>query len=232
MARKATFEDLEQRIRVLDEECAKGKQAAEGLVKERDFTSAILDTAGALVVVLDREGRITRFNRACEQVTGYSAAAVSGRVFWEFLVPPEELQGVMHTWKALQAGNFPNQHENRWVAKNGSRRIISWTNTAVVDPRGEVAHIIATGIDISERKQVEDALQRERHALGERVRELGCLYRFFELIAKPGISFEGILQGTTDLLPSGWSLYNYEAYYGVAWIKARNCPFIFETPKE
>jgi PAS domain S-box-containing protein len=159
MARKATFEDLEQRIRVLEEECAKGKQAAEGLVKERDYTSAILDTAGALVVVLDREGRITRFNRACEQVTGYSAAAVSGRVFWEFLVQPEELQGVMQTWKALQAGNFPNQHENRWVAKNGSRRIISWTNTAVVDPRGEVEHIIATGIDITERNQAEEELQ-------------------------------------------------------------------------
>jgi len=80
MTRKPTYKELEQRIRVLEEECVKGKHTAEGLVKERDFTSAILDTAGALVVVLDREGRITRFNRACEQVTGYSAAAEMKRI--------------------------------------------------------------------------------------------------------------------------------------------------------
>ena len=41
------------------------------LRKERDFISAVLSTAGALVVVLDRQGRIVRFNRACEKLTGY-----------------------------------------------------------------------------------------------------------------------------------------------------------------
>jgi len=46
--------------------------AQEAVRKERDFSTAVLDTAGALVVVLDREGRITRFNRACEAMTGYS----------------------------------------------------------------------------------------------------------------------------------------------------------------
>ena len=50
------------------------KQAEGALQQERNLLSAILDTVGALVIVLDREGRIIRFNRACEQLTGYASA--------------------------------------------------------------------------------------------------------------------------------------------------------------
>jgi PAS domain S-box-containing protein len=48
------------------------KQAEAALQEERNVLSAILDTVGALVVVLDAEGRIARFNRACELTTGYA----------------------------------------------------------------------------------------------------------------------------------------------------------------
>ena len=54
------------------------KQAQEALQEERNVVSAIFDTVGALVVVLDREGRIVRFNRACEQMTGYSVEESAG----------------------------------------------------------------------------------------------------------------------------------------------------------
>jgi PAS domain S-box-containing protein len=45
------------------------KQVEEELQQERNVVSAILHTVGSLVVVLDPQGRIVRFNRACEQVT-------------------------------------------------------------------------------------------------------------------------------------------------------------------
>ena len=54
------------------------KRAEQALQKERDFIDAVLETAGALVVVLDREGRMLRFNRACEQTTSYSSEEVMG----------------------------------------------------------------------------------------------------------------------------------------------------------
>jgi PAS domain-containing protein len=53
-------------------------------------------------------------------------------------------------------------------------------------------------------KHAEEELQAERHKLGERVKELKCLYDLTELIEKPGISLEGILQGTADILYQGW----------------------------
>src|SRR5580693_4554809 len=44
------------------------KQTQEELQEERNVVSAIFDTVGALIIVLDREGRIVRFNRACEHM--------------------------------------------------------------------------------------------------------------------------------------------------------------------
>ena len=140
------------------------RQIDEALRKERDFVSAVLDTAGALVIVLDSQGRITRFNRACEEITGYSATEVLGRVLWEFLVPPEELPGVRETWEALKAGDFPNTHENHWLARDRSRRLIAWSNTALTGEAGDLQYIIGTGVDITDHRQAEEALLRAKES--------------------------------------------------------------------
>ena len=59
-------------------------RAEAALKAERDFSAAVVDTAGSLVMVLDPQRRIQRFNRACERLTGRTEAEVLG------LVPSEE----------------------------------------------------------------------------------------------------------------------------------------------
>jgi len=69
--------------------------AQRALKQERDFVTAVLETAGALVVVLDRQGQYHTLQRAaCEKLTGYTSAEVLGAVFYEFLIPAEEMPGV------------------------------------------------------------------------------------------------------------------------------------------
>lgn len=60
------------------------KDTERALQQERNVVSAILETVGALVTVLDPEGRIVRFNRACELTTGYSLGEVCGKHIWDF----------------------------------------------------------------------------------------------------------------------------------------------------
>ncbi len=79
-------------IQVVLRDISQRKRAEQTLQKERDFIDAVLETAGALVVVLDREGRILRFNRACEQTTGYSSEDVLGRHVWDLFVIPDEVE--------------------------------------------------------------------------------------------------------------------------------------------
>lgn len=138
------------------------RRAEDELRKERNFVNAVLNTAGALVTVLDSEGRIVRFNRTCERVTGYTFDEVTGKPFWEFLLLPEEVEPVRKIFDELRAGNFPSQYENYWIAKDGSRRLIAWSNTAIVNEEDAVEFVIATGIDITERKEAEEKLRLYR----------------------------------------------------------------------
>lgn len=142
----------------------KRKQAQDELKKERDFSSAVIETVASLVVVLDRQGRIVHFNRACEQLTGYTLAEVEGKLFWDLFITPDEAAPVKATFARLLAGEFPNKHENHWLTKDGQQRLISWDNTALFDARGEPEYIIGTGLDITERQRVEVAL-REGHSV-------------------------------------------------------------------
>ncbi len=58
--------------------------------------------------------------------------------------------------------------------------------------------------EIDERRQAEDALKKKTHDLGERVKELNCLYSISNLVETPGISLEEIIQGVADLIPPTW----------------------------
>jgi two-component system cell cycle sensor histidine kinase/response regulator CckA len=137
----------------------------EVLRRERDWASAVLDTAACLVVVLDNRGRIIGFNHACEAAVGRSFEEVHGLPIWDILLAPEEVAGVRQVFDDLRAGRFPNQYENRWITRDGSSRLIAWSNTALVDRRGNVEFIIATGTDVTAHRRAEDELRRANHML-------------------------------------------------------------------
>ncbi len=145
------------------------RQAEIALREERNFVSAVLTTIGALVIVLDRTGKIVRFNRACEVATGYTFTEVEGRSIWELFLVPEETQRVKKVFDELSAGSFPNRHTNHWVTKQGSLRLIDWSNTSILDAHGVPQYVIGTGIDITEQRAVEEALiqAQKMHELGQ-----------------------------------------------------------------
>jgi len=110
--------------------------------------------------LLDPDGRIVRFNAACEQATGYTAAEVEGRRIWDVLTPPEDrplLQGVL---AALNNGTDCVEHEGHWLCKDGGRRCIAWACTRVCDRSGRLSRIIATGLDLTELRRLEDGARQ------------------------------------------------------------------------
>jgi diguanylate cyclase (GGDEF)-like protein/PAS domain S-box-containing protein len=128
-------------------------------VEERRFSDAVLEIAGALVCVFDGEGRILRFNRACELLTGYSFEEVRGRPFYEFLVPPAEIEAVRDDLARLRPGQPPTQNENNWITRDGRLRLIAWSDVCFFDDEGRATHLISTGIDVTEERRADDALR-------------------------------------------------------------------------
>jgi PAS domain S-box-containing protein len=121
-------------------------------------------------------------NRAGRQLTGYTNEEMEGRRLWDLLLIPEEVEEVRAVFDHLRAGHFPNTAENYWVAKDGRRRLIAWSNAALLDAAGAVEYVIGTGIDITERKQAEEALRLTQFSVdhaAEGVFWLGRDARFF-----------------------------------------------------
>ncbi|MCP4249336.1 MAG: PAS domain S-box protein [bacterium] len=129
------------------------------LQQERDLITAILDTSGALVIVLDTEGRVARFNSACERCTGYTFEELRNTHFWERLLVPEAVEQAKQVFEDLRSSRFPTTFENFWVTKSGERRRIAWTSSAIVGKSGALEFVVATGIDITTRRQAEEALE-------------------------------------------------------------------------
>jgi len=146
---QAIFRDITER-----------KHAEQELARERQFSNAVIQTAGALIVVLDTQGRIVQFNRACEEATGLSIKEMKGRSSWEVLIPPEEREAVQRAFQDLTEETDLSTCENNWLTKDGKKRLISWTNSRVLDDSGQVQWVIATGIDVTEQRQLEEQLRR------------------------------------------------------------------------
>jgi PAS domain S-box-containing protein len=131
------------------------KRTEEALQEERNVVSAILDTVGALVVVLDPEGRIIRFNRTCEQMSGYSFAEVQGKAIWDLFLIAADAERFQSSFRKTRAEQRPQEYESSWVSRDGSQRIIAWSTTVLPGANEAASFVIASGIDITERKRAE-----------------------------------------------------------------------------
>jgi PAS domain S-box-containing protein len=147
------------------------KETERALQEERNVLSALLDTVGALVVVLDPAGRIIRFNRACELVSGYDFAEVEGRYVWDLFMQAEDAGELKTLLKNISSSDVAREYESQWIVRDGSQRLISWSSTALPGLEPKPAYIIATGIDITERKHLEKRIlevsAREQRRIGQ-----------------------------------------------------------------
>lgn len=148
-ALRSLNETLEQRV--LDRTYEIEQQSA--------FIEAIIDTAEALIFVIDSHGRFVRFNGACERLTGYRFEELRDQPFWAHVVPPERSETVQRQYEnQTSPDQLPRTLEVEWLTRDGQRRLIAWNNATLTDEAGRLQYMIGTGIDITERKRAELAL--------------------------------------------------------------------------
>jgi len=131
------------------------KDTEAALQQQSDFLSTILDTVGALVIVLDLQGRIVRFNRACEEMTGYRYEEVREQYVWDLFLPFEAIEEFREWFREIPVRRGRQTDERSWIAKDGSERTIAWTTTTMPGPNAESTFVIASGVEITDRKRAE-----------------------------------------------------------------------------
>lgn len=154
----AQLEAYADNLQAMVEEATAELQASrEQLRRQHDFVEAVIEEAAVLVIVVTPDGFIVRFNAACERVSGYLAEEAVGRSFIELLIPREDQERTRVELARTVAGELV-EYENWWLTKLGELRRISWRFANLHDDTGATTFIVATGMDVTEQRRVEQAL--------------------------------------------------------------------------
>jgi len=132
------------------------------------FLDAVLEHAGALVVVLDKEGRVCRFNQEAEKLSGLTDDEVIGKYPWDTFLPAEDAATIREQAFEALANNpaaMEGHYTNYWVNTSGDRFLIEWSNTLLRDNNGDMEYMVSIGIDITERVRIEKELGQYREEL-------------------------------------------------------------------
>jgi PAS domain S-box-containing protein len=152
------------------------KRSHERSQREQKLIAAILNAAkDLLVIVLDREGRVLQFNRAAQELTGFSLEEVTGKMLWDFLPVPKERAKVKSGVEEVLKGGEAHG-ETHWLTRRGQPRLVAWSNTVAKNDEGAVDYVIRTGVDVTERETAQTQA-RDSHAAARTMHEKGEVTR-------------------------------------------------------
>jgi PAS domain S-box-containing protein len=141
------------------------KRAAAELRQERDFAESLIETAQTIVLVLDLEGRIVRFNPYMERLSGYRLDEVRGKDWFLTFLPERDAPRIRKVFLDALADLEVRGNVNPIVAKGGQEREIAWWAKTLRDAEGRVAGVLSIGQDVTDlREAQEKLLQSERLA--------------------------------------------------------------------
>ncbi len=117
----------------------------------------IMETVPDVIFGLDLEGRLSRWNRRLETVTGYTHDELLGKPALEMVPPTEAEQTSAAIRRAFEAGYA--ELEGHLLTKDGRAILYHWNGAPFADLHGRIVGISGVGRDISERKQTEALLR-------------------------------------------------------------------------
>ncbi len=137
---------------------------------ERDFADSLIDTAQVVVLVLDTEGRILRFNRHLEEISGWTLAETHMEDWFTRFLPDRDRSRIEKAFAAALEGGDVHGVVNSIVTKSGDERNIQWHAKHLVDRDQKVIGVVAVGQDLTERLAAEERLSELEHSARQRDR--------------------------------------------------------------
>ena len=138
MSEKPTYEDLEQKVRDLEQETIKLKQTEEALRKEKALSESLIDTARAIILVLDKNARIVSFNSYMEEISGYRLEEVKGMDWFTTFLPEHYWVLIREVFFKAINGIKTEGQINPIITKDRRELEIEWYDTTLKDEEGSI----------------------------------------------------------------------------------------------
>ncbi len=138
------------------------QQAEEALRKERNFSQSIIDTAQAIILLLNPDGSVAEFNPYMEKLSGYSIEEVRGKDWFETFLPEHDRQKIGELFTKAISDIKTKGNINPIVTRDGKELTIEWFDRTLKDKNGDITGILAIGQDITERRNIEEQLRQSQ----------------------------------------------------------------------
>jgi PAS domain S-box-containing protein len=145
------------------------RQAA--LLRDQQATSAkfeaVFNQAGIFAGIMDLQGHLRETNDLSLSSCGYTREQVLGRPFWEtpwWHGSPQVQARIRAATEQAAAGTVFREELRYWRA-DGTERVIDFAMHPIRDPSGPVVYLHPTGIDVTDRKQIEGAFRDSQQGL-------------------------------------------------------------------
>lgn len=146
------------KISALKRENGKLKFTEHEVVQERDFAESLVETAQVIVLVLDANGSIVRFNKYMEEISGYSLEEVRGFNWFSTFLPVREYSIAENIFSISECDIQNKGLITSIIKKDENEKEIIWYNKTLKNSKGEPIGVLAVGQDISRQIQVEQQL--------------------------------------------------------------------------
>jgi PAS domain S-box-containing protein len=156
---------LELKMRVMS--LLRVKSLHDKVIFERDQAQNYLDIAGAMILVLDRDQKVSLVNKRAAEILGCEEADIVGINWFDAFVPePSRHDAKQHYFKALNSGTESLQYyEGPLVSKDGKEKFVSWYSKPIIGKHGDHIGVLSSGEDITRRKRTEESLQSRTVAI-------------------------------------------------------------------
>jgi len=166
------------------EDIHKRKISEAKLRKETRLNEILIQDSPAFFVAVAPDGNALLMNRSLLKVLGYTADEVIGRDYLSTFVSRDERETVSRIFHKMVVEKKSTVDENHILGKDGKRRLVEWHGRPVLDEKDELEFFFGVGIDITERKQAEEALRAREGELEIKSRNLEELNTALKVLLK------------------------------------------------
>ena len=145
--------DLERAGQAAEAALSERTRLEEEMRRERDFAEGLIDTAQAIVLLLDTEGRIVRFNRFLEELSGRRLEDLKGASFVDTFLPERRRRAGRTVFEKAIGAAQTTSTIAPILARGGREALVEWHDKPLKDSSGRVTGLLAIGQDVTRREE-------------------------------------------------------------------------------